>query len=245
MQINIFEGARRITKLIALIWVIGWGYYLIDYEPHYQPYFQIDFPTSVPKIIDGACERDSASGGSNIITSKGKHVFAIICFNSYYSIDEKKLVPYKKVIPTASLENTITKLENIKSTLRKAHEAGNLDDARHLSNAYLELRNSEIIEKESLIYIASNKLFFVGNIEASPEVTKYKEELSSNFKISLVDDVFIDEKLSNLYLKELKQTIVTVLMGLATIFILTWCIGWIVRGFAGIPSGHDKKPDDI
>ena len=33
--------------------------------------------------------------------------------------------------------------------------------------------------------------------------------------------------------------------GLAFLFIFSWCIGWIVRGFAGIPSGQDKKPDDI
>jgi len=33
--------------------------------------------------------------------------------------------------------------------------------------------------------------------------------------------------------------------GLAFLFIFSWSIGWIVRGFAGIPSGQDKKPDDI
>ena len=30
--------------------------------------------------------------------------------------------------------------------------------------------------------------------------------------------------------------------GLIFIFLFCWCIGWIVRGFAGIPSGQDKKP---
>jgi hypothetical protein len=30
--------------------------------------------------------------------------------------------------------------------------------------------------------------------------------------------------------------------GVAFIWALTWAIGWIVRGFFGIPSGHDFKP---
>jgi hypothetical protein len=30
--------------------------------------------------------------------------------------------------------------------------------------------------------------------------------------------------------------------GIAFIWALTWAIGWIVRGFFGIPAGHDFKP---
>lgn len=29
---------------------------------------------------------------------------------------------------------------------------------------------------------------------------------------------------------------------LAVLYGLTWCIGWVVRGFAGIPGGMDRKP---
>ena len=29
MKINMFEGARRITKLIAVIWIVGWCIYLM------------------------------------------------------------------------------------------------------------------------------------------------------------------------------------------------------------------------
>lgn len=30
--------------------------------------------------------------------------------------------------------------------------------------------------------------------------------------------------------------------GLAFIWVFTWGVGWIVRGFMGIPRGQDKKP---
>ncbi len=29
MKLNIFEGARRITKIIAVMWVIGWTIALV------------------------------------------------------------------------------------------------------------------------------------------------------------------------------------------------------------------------
>lgn len=31
--------------------------------------------------------------------------------------------------------------------------------------------------------------------------------------------------------------------GLAFIWVFTWVVGWIVRGFRGIPRGQDSKPN--
>lgn len=31
-------------------------------------------------------------------------------------------------------------------------------------------------------------------------------------------------------------------VGLAFLWALTWALGWIVRGFLGIPQGQDQKP---
>jgi hypothetical protein len=31
-------------------------------------------------------------------------------------------------------------------------------------------------------------------------------------------------------------------IGLAVLWALTWTVGWIVRGFLGIPHGQDRKP---
>lgn len=31
--------------------------------------------------------------------------------------------------------------------------------------------------------------------------------------------------------------------GLVFLWVFSWAVGWIVRGFMGIPKGHDRRPD--
>jgi len=33
MKINVFEGARRITRLVAIVWFVGWVYDLTLWNP--------------------------------------------------------------------------------------------------------------------------------------------------------------------------------------------------------------------
>ncbi len=42
-------------------------------------------------------------------------------------------------------------------------------------------------------------------------------------------------------LKDLGQKVLGVISGLLFLWAFTWVIGWIVRGFMGIPRGQDKK----
>jgi hypothetical protein len=42
-------------------------------------------------------------------------------------------------------------------------------------------------------------------------------------------------------LKDLGQKVLGVISGLFFLWTFTWAIGWIVRGFKGIPRGQDKK----
>ena len=42
-------------------------------------------------------------------------------------------------------------------------------------------------------------------------------------------------------LKDLGQKVLRIISGLLFLWAFTWVIGWIVRGFMGIPRGQDKK----
>lgn len=41
MKINVFEGARRITRLVAIIWIIGWSYNFFALSPPIYNYFPV------------------------------------------------------------------------------------------------------------------------------------------------------------------------------------------------------------
>jgi hypothetical protein len=78
----------------------------------------------------------------------------------------------------------------------------------------------------------------------STEVSNYTKEVADNFKLSKEDEDWIDEKVWTARWKELKECYWHI-VGIAFLFIFSWCVGWVVRGFAGIPLGMDRKPDDM
>ena len=134
---NIFEGARRITKIIAVMWVIGWAYNLATWDPPILSKYEITAPDGSKHIVD---------------------------------------------VPEGATEGQA--LEYFKSTW----------------NAH---------------------------------------------KTAVLGNEFVNPKVSPLRWEKIKLNSLWTFGGLAFLFIFSWSIGWIVRGFAGIPSGQDKKPDDI
>ncbi|ESS72879.1 hypothetical protein MGMO_44c00290 [Methyloglobulus morosus KoM1] len=103
MRINIFEGARRITKLIAVLWVIGG--LILQFQsiksPYLRTYFQVDSPGSVPIRMNGknnGCENEDATEYVSAYTNTGTEVSATLCFKAKVINGGKKLIPvWKKV----------------------------------------------------------------------------------------------------------------------------------------------------
>ena len=42
--------------------------------------------------------------------------------------------------------------------------------------------------------------------------------------------------------KEIGESSMYLVGGLALFWAFVWCVGWVMRGFLGIPSGEDKRP---
>ena len=223
MKLNIFEGARRITKLIAVIWIMGWGYYLMTYEPYITTYFRVDSPTSIPIRMDKAyCGTDDAAENFyEKYTSKGTRYLGELCFKSSVSDDGSKLIPFRMLI----------NLDEVSEEFYKAQLNGDKELALKLAK-YLVSKPKEI-----------KRLLF--NAKYSSEVTVYTQRVVDAFKLSKADEEWVDGKVWPIRWEGIKESLSSIIGGLAFLYIFSWCIGWIVRGFAGIPSRQDKKSDDI
>lgn len=109
-------------------------------------------------------------------------------------------------------------------------------------NIHLCILPMEFEENGLLIPYKFDAGGFWGAEKYTKEVSDYQKRLESKFSLSKEDvDHFTKEK-SKAYWGKIKKELSGLAIGLIIFFCFTWVIGWIVRGFAGIPRGMDKKP---
>ena len=141
MAINMFEGARRISKLVAAIWVIGW---------------------SVAAFYDGRSIYDNCAIAMPIIQKQ------------------------------------------------------------------IELVSEAKIQREDVTKsIAGDKLM---EFDIKYPLARY-----------ICGEEAKDGQWLPQLLKDLGQKVLGTISGLLFLWAFTWVIGWVVRGFMGIPKGQDKK----
>ena len=61
------------------------------------------------------------------------------------------------------------------------------------------------------------------------------------FKIPKSDEIYIKFLVFIQFIKNFGQHILAMIVSLAGLWFLTWAVGWIVRGFMGIPRGLDRR----
>jgi hypothetical protein len=77
----------------------------------------------------------------------------------------------------------------------------------------------------------------------SEEVSSYANRLEGAFRLDEADEVFIDEEYWRRYRDELLQGLLGLAIALVFFAVVVWLMGWIVRGFLGIPRGQDRRPE--
>lgn len=80
-----------------------------------------------------------------------------------------------------------------------------------------------------------------GNTPYSAVVEAYVESTALNFRLSREDEVWLRNEERRLTLENWKDVGIGLLIGLGIYWALILAIGWIVRGFMGIPMGQDKR----
>ena len=76
----------------------------------------------------------------------------------------------------------------------------------------------------------------------SSEVSAYESEVETRFALPPEDVSSVEREESRLYWANWKESLRNLAIGLAVFTGIVWAIGWIVRGFAGIPPGMDSRP---
>lgn len=77
----------------------------------------------------------------------------------------------------------------------------------------------------------------------SNEVSAYEKELESRFRIPASDEDSITKEISQSYRENMLSSLGYLFAGLVLFGGFVWSIGWIIRGFLGIPRGMDKRPE--
>ncbi|NOU20750.1 MAG: hypothetical protein HOO93_03005 [Methyloglobulus sp.] len=251
MAINVFEGARRIAKLIAVLWVIG--VLALQFESLKNPYisanFQVDSPGNTPLRMDGQeykCGDDDATESwLSKYTNKGTEVKVTLCFKARVVDDGRKLIPIRDdhVANAKRLAEWIganhdkkgtTKYQEYEAAYNKAIKAKNelisdAKEARELGDPDLELA-------------ILRKLAVWGYEKYSPEVSSYTKKVADSFKLSKADEEWADSEVWSIRLENIKECLLIIFGGLIFIWLFSWIFGWIVRGFLSIPTGQDNKP---
>ena len=193
MAANVFEGARRITKLIAVLWIVG--VLILESQsirnPYLHAYFEVDSIDSKPIRMD---EKKEGCGTDGLIeylddksTNRGTNVSVTLCFKA------------------KEFENSVIKDFNFWRTKRD--------------------------QKSTLV------------TELSPaQLSDITNNIAKKFTLTKADEEWADGVVRPKRWKIIQVVALTMVGGLVFIWIFSWILGWVVRGFFGIPSGHDFKP---
>ncbi len=98
-------------------------------------------------------------------------------------------------------------------------------------------------EDRLIPYFLDEKGMVWGARSYSSEVSDYARKLENRFKFAASDEEFLKKKISQRHREDLISGLGYLVAGLAIFAGVVWGIGWIVRGFLGIPHGMDKRTE--
>jgi hypothetical protein len=82
---------------------------------------------------------------------------------------------------------------------------------------------------------------WMGNDQHSIEVREYVKQVRDGFAMSLDEERMFDRRLWPARLERIGIGALFVFGGLFVFWMFCWTLGWIVRGFLGIPMGRDAR----
>ena len=237
MTINWFEGARRITKLCMVIAALVGAYNAyFEFKPP-----MLEFATKSPR------DKWHPSLSSDAVPELAKDPFACAHSESLWDFtikpglvrnvslcflgnDEGKIVYY-------SGPEEADRLKKLEVAIDRARSSNELGDVRLLKEEATRVRST--LEQEGLY-----EWFGTPN---EPEVKSYIDMRVAEFAVtpSMLEAIDKDLRHSEreAFFKHTKEMLSTAAYFVGGFWLFSFVIGWIVRGFAGIPRGQDFRPD--
>jgi hypothetical protein len=216
VAINTFEGARRIAKLIAVFIVVGFVIAIVSDSPREQVSFTITGPGELPVL---GCETSGENKEYKYTeTRRGKNVMLFLCFQERIFVTSKEKNPFMR-LPMEGFD----------------------------PDAYLASGNKgKFVDPDDVVKLIPYRVdkatgVVWGNTRISPEVTKYMSQVLDTFQIPEVEEDRINNRWWSSKLELVGMYFLGMLASLAGWWAFTWAVGWIVRGFMGIPRGSDSR----
>ncbi len=180
---NIFEGSRRIAKLIGACIAVGFIVGGLHLSPTVDVNYKIQSVGSTPIQSLEECPEDSRTKTKRTYTRKHTILNITLCFLADTNVDNQRVIPFKEVLGEG----------------------------------------------------------WWGGKKYSFEVEEYTSKVSDSFSIPISDEAALDAQYWKVLLKDLAVGSMVALASLVSFWGFTWAVGWIVRGFLGIPRGMDQK----
>jgi hypothetical protein len=223
LKMNIFEGGRRIAKLTAALIVVA---FVVNFFEEYYP------PVSVSYLIAGAtkppvrveqCEVSDISQTHEINSKSGTTVNVTLCFKSSSKLHSKAKKTY---------DVTVTFSDGTTHTY-----TGAADD---ITPDIVQARAEKEFKKK-VVHLDGGRNPWDTNAAGSFDLaTAIPVEALDAFQIPKADEGYITRLI---WLQKAQSAGIGLLKMLASLvgfWLFVWTVGWIVRGFRGIPQGKDR-----
>lgn len=205
MKINMFEGARRITYVVAILFLTG----TLAAEVYFAQtvlsagFTKESFDKPFVRSSD-ECNPPDVLRKVGRTTLAGNPVDVTLCFKAKKMPDGREVLVYGDII-----WDEVEKPKDSKSHTKpnKLNDPGD--------------------------WVTVSRLI-------SDDEKQYVEDASAKFMLSADINQELDDEHRKQFLGMLGRGAMIGICGAALIFLLSWTIGWVVRGFMGVPRGKDQ-----
>jgi hypothetical protein len=235
LNINIFEGARRIALLVGAIWSAGWLAYGVFSDPDPAMRLAVRGPGRVPVQV-AACGAADASRYVHARLPDSGSVRAELCFTAHKADDGRMLVPYQ--IKTVHIELPGKVVKEVPASLTRRQLLAQLEADGYDTSTLKVMRSKP--QDEPFAEFRTGGTWQMGETHSS-EVRSYIDGVVENLVLSpeaAKEATGLQWRARMLRLWEAAQFLFG---GLICGWILVASVGWVVRGFMGIPRGTDRR----
>lgn len=99
-------------------------------------------------------------------------------------------------------------------------------------------------KRELIPYRVDDKGMLWGAANFSSEVTAYELQLERRFVLLPRDEEDLEREIGRRYRENWISSLGYLAAGLGIFAVFVWAMGWVVRGFMGVPQGSDYRPSD-
>lgn len=256
---NIFSGSRRILTVAGALWVIGWLIGASIHETKIVARYDFVVGSEFANFAGFdlySCPEKTDQRSLDIKTESGRPIHVTLCISGT-SIN----VPEGFILenPTLLLQNPSYKNADLetKRALFNAHVANNTDyiaantatrkairdkfgvsegltDKKEKGKGSFDLKTAKPFDPDKYLK------------DTAPAINPFdifdERAIQTAFKIRKDEQARLNDKWWESWRSTYGQGLAAMLGGVIALWIFSLAMGWIVRGFLGIPLGRDSKP---